>query len=66
MTKSMSDAELIRKYRILGNRMNAYTSRAPLRYKVATGEEMNAIRDELRIRGLYEADTGRFVTVPEA
>ena len=63
MTKT--DAELIRQYTIMGNRLNAYTTKAPLRYKVQTSEEMKAIARELASRGLYNAGNGRFVTVPE-
>lgn len=57
--------ELINKFQILGNRMNAFTNNAPLRRLVETDREMKAIRDELRTRGLYYAGYGKFVTVPQ-
>jgi len=57
--------ELIRKYNILCNRMNAFTVKTPLRYKVNTSEEIGFVIDELRARGLYHAGNGRFVTIPE-
>ena len=57
--------ELINKFHILGNRMNAFTNNAPLRYKVKTGGEMKEITHELANRGLYYAGWGKFVTVPQ-
>lgn len=56
---------LIKRYRLLLNRMDAYSVRAPLRYKVKTAEEMREIRETLKRRGLYYCGDGRFCTVPE-
>lgn len=60
------ERDLITRYRLLQNRMDAYTARAPLRYKVKTAEEMREIRESLKRRGLYYCGDGKFCTVPEA
>lgn len=59
------ELELIRRYDILANRINAYTARTPLRYKVQASEEMKAVLSDLERRGLYHAGRGRFVTIPD-
>jgi hypothetical protein len=59
------ETALIERYNLLLNRMNAYSTKTPLRYKVRTQEEMASIRHSLRCRGLYYAGNGRFCSVPE-
>lgn len=59
------ELDMIKRYRLLWNRMGAYTDRAPIRYKVKTAEEMREIRETLKCRGLYYCGDGKFCTVPE-
>ncbi|OPZ43087.1 MAG: hypothetical protein BWY93_01480 [Euryarchaeota archaeon ADurb.BinA087] len=62
MTKT--DNELIREYQAKMNAMNAFVANCPLRVKAEYARRMKEIRDELRTRGLYEANCGQFVTIP--
>jgi hypothetical protein len=59
------ELNMITRYRLLRNRMDAYTDRAPIRYKVQTAEEMREIRESLKRRGLYYCGNGKFCTVLE-
>ena len=59
------ERDMIKRYRLLRTRMDAYTARAPIRYKVQTAEEMREIRESLKRRGLYHCGNGKFCTVPE-
>ena len=44
--------------------LEAYSKRGPASASFARYMEMKEIRDELRTRGLYEANCGQFVTIP--